>query len=67
MPEPGWWSFTDFVQHLETLHKELYLDKGKKPPVVHCIGYQIDDKGHAFLRQLAKRYRGKYRRVRKLR
>ncbi|NQT94118.1 MAG: VWA domain-containing protein [Lentisphaerae bacterium] len=67
MPKPGWWSFTDFVRHLEMLHKELYLDKGKKPPVIHCIGYQIDDQGHAFLQQLAKRYRGQYRRVRKLR
>ena len=66
-PDPGYWTLTDFLQHLEVLHEEIYLKKGKKPPVIHCIGYQIDKKGHAFLRGLARAYHGQYRRVSRLR
>jgi len=65
-PDPGFWTLTDFLQHLKILHEELYLKKGKKPPVIHCIGYQIDKKGHAFLQGLARAYHGQYRRVRRL-
>jgi len=67
IPDPGWWTLPDFISHLEILHKDMYLKKGKKPPTIHCIGYQIDDEGHAFLTALSKHYRGQYRRVRKLR
>jgi hypothetical protein len=31
--------------------------------VIHCIGYQIDRKGHNFLQKLARAYHGKYRGV----
>ncbi|OPZ24401.1 MAG: hypothetical protein BWZ02_02848 [Lentisphaerae bacterium ADurb.BinA184] len=63
MPQVGYWTLTDFVQHLEALYKEFYEKKGKKPPVVHCIGYQIDNEGGTFLRKLASYYKGRYRRV----
>lgn len=66
-PDPGFWTLTDFLEHLRILHEELYIKKGTKPPVIHCIGYQIDKEGHAFLRGLARAYHGQYRRVRKLR
>jgi len=66
-PDAGWWTLADFVRHLEILHQAMYQKKGKKPPVIHCIGYQIDDDGHAFLQGLSRHYHGKYRRVRKLR
>lgn len=65
-PDPGWWTLTDFVEHLRILHEAMYLKKGMKPPVIHCIGYQIDNDGHAFLQGLSKHYKGQYRRVRKL-
>lgn len=67
IPDPGWWTLADFIEHLTVLHKDMYLKKGKKPPQIHCIGYQIDDEGHAFLTALAKQYHGQYRRVRTLR
>ena len=67
IPDPGFWSLTDFLQHLAMLHQKLYLEKGKKPPVIHCIGYQIDKEGHNFLMGLAKAYHGDYRRVKALR
>ena len=43
-----------------------YKGKGKKPPVIHCIGYQIDSEGSAFLKGLAKSQHGQYRRVTRL-
>jgi hypothetical protein len=67
IPDPGWWTFADFVRHLDMLHEAVYAKKGQKPPVIHCIGYQIDDAGHTFLEALSKHYHGTYRRVRKLR
>jgi hypothetical protein len=65
-PDPGWWTLADFVEHLTILHTDLYIKQGKKPPAVHCIGYQIDDEGSAFLQDLSKQYHGQYRRVRSL-
>jgi hypothetical protein len=66
MPDPGNWTLADFVQHLTMLQDVLYKKKGKKEPVIHCIGYQIDKDGSAFLRKLSKRYHGQYRKVSRL-
>ena len=66
LPDAGYWTLTDFVDHCRVLHKAMYLKKGKKPPQVHCIGYQIDKEGHAFLSKLSRTYHGKYRRVKSL-
>ena len=66
-PEPGWWSLTDFLTHLRMLYEGIYVPKGAKPPVIHCIGYQIDEDGNAFLRDLSAAYHGNYRRVQRLR
>jgi hypothetical protein len=58
-----YWTLQDFIKHFGLLNDELYAKKGKKPPVVHCIGYAIDKEGGDFLRDLAKHYGGNYRRV----
>ena len=63
MPDAGWWTLSDFVQHLKILHEALYVKKGKKLPVIHCIGYGIDKDGGDFLKGLAETYKGRYRRV----
>ncbi len=63
IPDGGWWTLPDFVQHFSILHEAYYLKKGKKTPVVHCIGYQIDEEGGAFLKGLTRQYKGQYRRV----
>ena len=52
---------------MNALHKDMYDPKGLKPPVIHCIGYQIDREGHSFLQSLSKTYHGEYRRVRRMR
>lgn len=58
-----WWSYGDFVEHFKILHEALYVKKGKRLPVVHCIGYKIDKEGGIFLRDFAKEYKGSYKRV----
>ena len=63
MPDPGWWTLNDFAEHFRILHETYYLKKGKKLPIVHCIGYNIDDEGGQFLKGLARLYKGQYRRV----
>ncbi len=63
MPDAGWWTLPDFIEHFKLLHETYYVKKGKKPPVVHCIGYQINEEGGAFLKGFAKQYKGQYRRV----
>jgi hypothetical protein len=62
-PDPGWWTLPDFIEHFTRLHEASYLKKGRKPPIVHCIGYQINEEGGAFLKGLARQYKGQYRRV----
>jgi hypothetical protein len=64
--DPGWWTLSDFIQHLKILHEVLYVKKGKKLPVIHSIGYAIDQDGGEFLRVLSETYKGRYRRVAKL-
>ncbi len=63
MPDAGWWTLADFVEHFKLLHEAFYVKKGKKLPIVHCIGYQINEEGGAFLKGLARQYKGQYRRV----
>jgi hypothetical protein len=67
MPPPGKWKLPDFVQHISLLYDANYKPKGLKPPVISCIGYQIDKDGGAFLNQLSANYKGQYRLVRKMR
>lgn len=67
MPKAGRWTLNDFVQHMNMLYEAEYKPKSLKMPQVHCIGYQIDKQGGAFLNDLARRFKGQYRLVRKLR
>jgi hypothetical protein len=62
-PKARYWTLAEFLKHLRLLHEHYYLKKGQKPPVIHCIGYKIDKEGNAFLKAIAKEYKGKYRRV----
>lgn len=62
-PKPRYWTLQEFLLHLKLLHEYYYLAKGIKPPVIHCIGYKIDNEGNSFLKGLAKAYKGEYKRV----
>jgi hypothetical protein len=62
-PTANYWTLAEFLKHLKLLHEYYYLKRGQKPPVIHCIGYKIDKEGDAFLKALAKEYKGKYRKV----
>ena len=62
-PQTQYWTLNDFVRDLAALQAKFYEPKGRKPPVIHTIGYQIDDEGGKFLRNLTNKYQGRYRRV----
>lgn len=66
-PKAGEWTLQDFLRHLNMLTEEYYKDKGKKPPVIHGIGYQINREGGRFLRKIAEEYEGRYRLINRLR
>ncbi len=64
MPESmKWWTLEDFFEHFRLLHEQCYVKKGKKPPVVHAIGYGIDKEGADFLREFTKKYNGSFRSI----
>ncbi len=65
-PPPALWTLADFVQHISLLYQSIYVEKGLKEPRIHCIGYQIDKDGHAFLKKLTAHYKGQFRLVRRL-
>lgn len=64
-PEPMW-QLSDFTKHMELLQEGLNKPKGRRKPVVHCIGYRIDKDGSHFLRALAREYKGQYLKVSKI-
>lgn len=66
-PQPANWVLADFIQHMSLIYEAEYKPKGHKEPQVSCIGYMIDKDGSAFLNALARRYKGQYRLVRRLR
>jgi len=49
------------------IYEAEYKPKGLKEPHISCIGYQINKEGGEFLNGLARRYKGQYRLVRRLR
>jgi hypothetical protein len=63
----GSWTLADFFDHIDTIYKEVYVQKGLKMPKVHCIGYQIDAEGRVFLEKLAAHYKGQFRLVNRMR
>lgn len=67
MPEVGFWTLSDFCQHIDMIYKDVYVQKGLKVPKLHCIGYQIDKEGHGFLEKLALQYKGQFRLVNRMR
>jgi hypothetical protein len=67
MPEVGFWTLSDFCQHIDLIYKDVYVQKGLKMPKLHCIGYQIDKEGRHFLEKLSLQYKGQFRLVNRMR
>lgn len=65
-PQAEFWTLADFVRHCTDLQAKCNEPKGRKPPVIHCIGYQIDNEGGKFLQGLTAKYQGRYRRIGKM-
>jgi len=57
------WKLPDFIQHIALL-SAAGEHAGRPPPVIDCIGYQVDRESSAFLQQLAAAYKGHYRLMR---
>ncbi|MBT3380059.1 MAG: VWA domain-containing protein [Lentisphaerae bacterium] len=66
-PDRQYWTLNEFINHMAKLNESLYAKKGKKLPIIHSIGYQIDREGGNFLKKLAHKYKGNYRRVASIR
>jgi hypothetical protein len=65
-PGPGSWTAEEIMDHLEKLQKEMYLDKKRKPPRIHCVGYLADPAAEQFLRNLASSNHGRFRKIKPL-
>jgi hypothetical protein len=46
--------------------QKLYVDKKKKPPRIHVVGYEVDQATEQFLRALASQNKGQFRRIKSL-
>jgi len=64
----GWGMYSDaeMLDYIKNLGKLLYADKGKKPPQIYVVGYISDPAAETFLRTLATRNSGVFRRTRTL-
>ena len=60
------WTTNDILEHIEKLQQQFYLAKGKQQAHIHCVGYEPDRDTRKFLRELARKNRGRYRKVRGL-
>jgi len=60
-------SFADMKVHLKKLSDKYYHQNGLINPIIHTVGYNVDKDGGNFLKNIAKKYKGKYRRIRIIR
>lgn len=62
-PDPTW-DLDMFIRHMNLLHEQLYQPRGQPMPVLHIIGYRTDEQEWVrFNRNLARHFKGNYRRV----
>jgi len=62
-PVLEYWTTDDIIDHIHKLQDQFYLSKGKQKATVHCVGYEPDRDTRQFLRALARKNRGKYKKV----
>lgn len=63
---PDLYDDASVLDYVKQLVKALYTDKGKKPPRIYIVGYISDPREERFLRMLATRNGGSFRRTRTL-
>ncbi len=63
-PVMNYWTQADILDHISTLQDQFYISKGRQRARVHCVGYEADDNTRRFLRKLARKNQGRYKRVR---
>ena len=57
------WSMDDYERHIQKLHEEFMAPSGRPMPVIHVIGFRSGREDSGFLRDLARRFDGNFRRV----
>lgn len=65
-PGMGSWSTPEIFDHIKDLREDLYNDLKKKPPRIHCVSYLADASGEQFLRDLAIKNHGRFRKIKPL-
>jgi hypothetical protein len=65
-PGAGSWTTAEILDHLKKLQKDVYESQKRKPPRIHCVGYQTDTGAEQFLKELAYNNHGRFRRVKAL-
>ncbi len=66
-PVFNYWTDADTLDHINDLQERFYISRGKQRARIHCVGYEADDETRRFLRKLARKNQGRYKRVRGLR
>ncbi len=62
-PPPPRLDDEDIIDHIETLGKSLYKDKGHPMPRINCIAFVCERKDEDFMKRLARRFHGDFRRA----
>lgn len=65
-PGMGSWTTAEILDHLKKLQKDVYESQKRKPPRIHCVGYQTDAGPEQFLKELAYDNHGRFRRMKAL-
>jgi len=63
-PVLEYWAEDDILAHISDLQETFYISKGRQRARIHCVGYEADDETRRFLRKLARKNQGRYKRVR---
>lgn len=62
----GMYSDAEVLEYIKSLGKFMYAEKGRRPPEIYVVGYMSDPSAETFLRMLATRNSGTFRRTRAL-
>ena len=65
-PSMGYWTMSEIADHIKELREDLYNDKKRKPPRIHCVSYLADPGAESFLRELSSNNHGRFRKIKPL-
>lgn len=57
---------SEIIEYMYQIAKKLYAEKGKQLPKIYTIGYATNSQEETFLKQLAQKFKGRFRRAKAL-